>query len=329
MKPETFRDLLRISHGFEAAKLFLVANDLDLFKKLAVECTVDELANDLGLDKRALSLCLNALVALGLLVKNGDNYRNSEVSDRYLTADDYRGHIFRHIHHCWDSWNDLADVLQQGHPNAVRETAILHDVDEWNRDFIRGMDDVTRELAPHIVSQLNLGDAKRLLDVGGASGTYARAFLEKHPHLAEVTIFDLPSTLEVARESLSNYEHRTAVKLVAGNFHEDDLGQGYDLIWISQVFHSQNEEGCQLLIDKAWKALNPGGRLIIHEFLLDDAKTSPLPAALFAVHMLVMTQSGRAYSGGEIMAWLAARGYQEVATSKVSEDTGVVVGVKP
>lgn len=328
MPPENFRDLMRLAHGFESAKLLLVANDLDLFQKVGEGCTAAELAASLQVDSRALELVLNALVALGLLTSDEGLYRKTSVSQEFLAGENYRGHIFRHIHHCWESWNDLAGVLKRGGPLQVQESSILHDQESWNRDFIRGMEDVTRDLAPQVVAQLALDGAKRLLDVGGGPGTYARVFLESHPSLGEVAIFDLPMALNVARERLAGCSVEPQVKLVAGDFTRDDFGEGFDAVWISQVFHSQDESGCRMLIDKAWSALNPGGWLMIHEFLLDDNKAAPLTAALFAVHMLVMTQGGRAYSGKEVSGWLGTKGFDEISVQKVSDDTGVVIGRK-
>lgn len=329
MQPQNFRDLMRLVHGFEAAKIFLVANDLGLFRHLGSARRAAELAAELAVDARALELVMNALVAIGLLVKTDDGYCNAPVAEQFLGEAGYRGSIFRHIHHCWDSWNDLAGVLQRGGPDLVRETVIMHEQAEWNRDFIRGMDDVTRELAPQVVAQLDLGGARRLLDIGGGPGTYARAFLDLHPQLEEVTVFDLPFALAVAAERITGFPRSASVRLVSGDFHHDPLGDGFDAVWISQVLHSQGEAGCHQLIGKAVQALTPGGRLFIHEFLVDDSRTRPVSAALFAVHMLVMTAAGRTYSGSEVAAWLREHGLVDIDVRPVSDDTGVVQGRKP
>jgi len=118
MQPQSFRDLMRLVHGFESAKIFLVANDLDLFRRLADERSAADLAAELSVNPRALELLLNALVALGLLEKGGAGFRNAPVAAAWLSGDSYRGHIFRHIHHCWDSWNDLAGVVRRGGTGA-------------------------------------------------------------------------------------------------------------------------------------------------------------------------------------------------------------------
>ena len=328
MKPQSFRDLMWLVHGFESAKILLVANDLELFRHLDTGRTAAELAATLNVDRRTLELLMNALVAMGLLEKPGNTYCNTPVAAAWLGSAHYRGHIFRHIHHCWESWNDLAGVVRRGGPELVRESAILHDREEWNRDFIRGMEDVTLELAPQVVAQLDLGAARRLLDLGGGPGTYARAFLTVHPQLESVTVFDLPFALAVAAERLTGFARRDDVQLVAGDFQQDPLARGFDAVWISQVLHSQDEAGCRALLGKAAGALTPGGRLLVHEFLLDGSRTGPLTAALFAVHMLVMTAGGRAYSGGEVAGWMRECWLVDVEICQVSDDTGVVQGRK-
>jgi len=330
MPIESFRDLMRLAHGFEAAKILLTANDLDLFSRLGSGREAAGLAGELGVDGRALGLLLNALVALGLLEKADGLYRNAAPAEAFLRrGEDGRGSILRHIHHCWDAWSELPQVLRSGRPAEPREAAVLGEREEWTRDFICGMDDVTRELAPQVAGELDLGTARVLLDVGGGPGTYAAAFLAAHPGLREVRLFDLPGALAVAREKLAARGLLDRVRLVAGDFDRDELGEGADVVWISQVFHAQSEAGCRQLIEKAWRALNPGGLLAVHEFLLDETLCAPLTAALFAVHMLVMTEGGRTYSGGEIGAWMTAQGFVDVAVRRVSDDTAVVAGRKP
>ncbi|MFO7983984.1 MAG: methyltransferase [Desulfuromonadales bacterium] len=331
MQFDTFRDLMRMSHGFEMAKAFFAANDLDLFSSLGEAGEEPEhLADRLKVDERALTLLLNALTAMGLLQKKGTRYLNTPVTAQNLVhGENYRGNIFKHIHHCWEAWNDLPEVVAKGHPAGSKEEKILGGQEEWTRTFIRGMDDVTRDLAPQVAPQAGFEGACSLIDVGGGPGTYAAAFLDALPSLQRVHLFDLPGALKVARERLSSRGLIDQVELVEGDMHRDEFVSGIDAVWISQVFHSQAEEECQMLIDKAFRALNPGGKLAVHEFLLNDDKTGPLGPSLFALHMLVMTENGRTYSGEEIASWMKNCGFAGIEVRKVSDDTGVVVGQKP
>ncbi|PLY03840.1 MAG: hypothetical protein C0623_00375 [Desulfuromonas sp.] len=321
----------RLAGGFQAAKIFLTANDLGLFLEIgAAEKSPGELAAALSVDRRALRLLLNALTALNMLEKGDHGYRNHPVVYEHLgNPATYRGAIFRHIHHCWDSWSRLPGVVQTGKPDFAAEANALGENDEWTRDFIEGMNDVTRDLAPQVVPQLDLERAEVLIDVGGGPGTYAAAFQQFWPELSEIRIFDLPDALALGRKRLEDLESASKVRFYPGNFEIDPIPGGADAIWLSQVLHSQNESGCQELIRKLYAALDRGGKLMVHEFLLDDDKASPVMASIFAVHMLVMTEGGRTYSGAEIGAWMKAAGFVDIAVLNVSDDTAVVSGRKP
>jgi len=327
----SFRDIQRLAGGFQAAKIFLTANDLGLFAAIGDRPrSAEELAGQLQVNARALGLLLNALTALGLLRREGELFGNHPIVHEHLgDLANYRGSIFRHLHHCWEAWNRLPEVVRTGHPDFIAEENALGDDDEWTRDFIRGMDDVTKELAPHVVPQLGLEQASVLLDVGGGPGTYAAAFQRAWPNLAEVMIFDLPDALSIGREHLQQWGLADRVSFHPGDFHSVPLPTGADAIWLSQVLHSQDDAGCQALIGKAFAALNPGGRLLIHEFLLNDDLVSPPMATIFAVHMLVMTEGGRTYSGAELGTWMRAAGFVDVEILKVSDDTAVVAARKP
>ena len=106
---ESFRDIQRLAGGFQVAKIFLTANDLGLFLEIGAQhLRAEDLAAKLDVDARALGLMLNALAAVGLLHKEDGSYRNHPVVYEHLgDLENYRGSIFRHIHHCWESWNNL------------------------------------------------------------------------------------------------------------------------------------------------------------------------------------------------------------------------------
>ncbi len=325
MTVESFRDLNRIAHGFQAAKALLAAVKLDLFTAIDGGCSAAEAARRIDADPRALALLLNALVAIGLVTLDGETYENGPVAASFLVAgESYRGHIFRHIDHCWDGWSGLEEAVRHGGPVAPGEEKSLGRDEVATRDFIRGMDDVTRELAPEVAGRFSLGSAGTLLDVGGGPGTYAMAFLEANPSLRQVTLFDLPGALEVARERLGLRGLLDRVRLLPGDALTDPFPAPVDAVWISQLIHSMDEEGVRLLLKKGWDALAPGGVLAVHDFFLDPGKTSPPQAALFGVHMLVMTAAGRTYSTSEVAAWLAAAGAPGAQVLQAGPDTRIV-----
>src|SRR5208337_5140344 len=98
-----------------------------------------------------------------------------------------------------------------------------------------------RELARTIANDYDLGRFKRLLDIGGASGTYTIAFLLRNPAMTAV-LFDLGNVIPMARERLLKEGIANRVALVAGNFYEDELPKGCDLALLSAIIHQNSPE---------------------------------------------------------------------------------------
>ncbi|MFZ5452041.1 MAG: methyltransferase [Thermodesulfobacteriota bacterium] len=330
-----FLDLLKMARGFQAAKMLMVAVGLAVFDFLEEPRSAGETAVWLKANGRATGIFLNGLAALGLLVKEGDYFKNSGLATRYLVQGkaDYRGEIIKHMEHTWDrGWHDLRYALQAGHPREADPEKWLDAKPERDekevRAFICGMDAIARDLAPKITAALDLQQTKRLLDLGGGPATYAIAFAQAHPQL-RATVFDLPMPLKIAREQIAKYGLNERVDTLAGNFLKDDIGRGYDFIWVSQILHSHSEEQCRLIIRKCLEALNPGGTLAIHDFYLNEDGASPLAPAMFGVHMLAVTPKGRAYTYVEVGEWMAAAGLNPPEYLRYDEgEAGILVGRK-
>ncbi len=326
-----FQELMTFVRGFRSAKIVMVATDLEMFNHLEEFRTAPEIAALVNADPRAVGIILNALAALGLVVKEGERFKNGELTSRYLVRDkeEYRGAIVRHMHHTWWGWSELEDTVKRGHADMSKSERWLDRVPEveekWVRDFIWGMHAIARDLAPQVVAQLDLAGVKRLLDLGGGPATYAIAFAQASPTL-KATVFDLPQPCEIAQENIRRHGLADRVDTLAGNFLEEGIGTGYDFIWISHILHSHTEEQCRLIIDKSVKALNPGGQVAIQDFFLNDDGMSPIEAAMFSVHMLAVTPGGRSYSHREVAAMMAAAGLSAPQHQITSPQTSMLIG---
>ncbi len=76
--------LARISSGLRVAKDVLAAVRIDLFADLEQGATPGGLAMQRGLAQRPLAKMLARLSSLGLLLRSGDTFRNSEAASRFL-----------------------------------------------------------------------------------------------------------------------------------------------------------------------------------------------------------------------------------------------------
>ena len=328
-----FQELMNLVRGFRPAKIIMVATDLEMFNHLEEWHNAEEIAARVEAHPRAAGIILNALVALEVVKKEGDRFRNGELSSRYLVRgkEDYRGAIVRHMHHTWWGWSELEETVKRGYADMGRSERWLDRVEEpeaeWVRDFIWGMHAIARDLAPRVADLVDLGGVKRLLDLGGGPATYAITFAQANPAL-KATVFDLPQPIEIAKENIRRHGLADRVDTRAGNFLKDDIGSGYDCIWISQILHSHTEEQCRLIIDKSAASLNPGGQVVLQDFLLNEDRTSPQEAALFSVHMLAVTPGGRAYTYREVAEMMESAGLSTPEHKATSPQTSILIGRK-
>ncbi|MFW6112765.1 MAG: methyltransferase [Thermodesulfobacteriota bacterium] len=328
-----FQELMNLVRGFRPAKIIMVATDLEMFNHLEEWRSAEEIGARVEAHPRAVSIILNALAALEVVKKEGERFRNGEPASRYLVRgkEDYRGAIVRHMHHTWWGWSELEETVKRGYADMRRSERWLDRVEEpeaeWVRDFIWGMHAIARDLAPQVASLVDLSGVKRLLDLGGGPATYAIAFAQANPAL-QATVFDLPQPIEIAKENIRRHGLADRVDTRAGNFLEDDIGSGYDFIWISQILHSHTEEQCRLIIDKSAAAVNPGGQVVLQDFLLNEDRTSPQEAALFSVHMLAVTPGGRAYTYQEVAEMMESAGLSTPEHKATSPQTSILIGRK-
>ncbi|MBI5847617.1 MAG: methyltransferase domain-containing protein [Nitrospirae bacterium] len=309
--------LRKLYLGFTSARVILTANNLGLFERLRKPQSAAAVARSLGTDLRATQILLDALTGIGLISKNPTgNYLNAPVSNSFLVRGSrlYQGDIVRHASTMWQNFSALDEVVRTGRP---ARRGFDHE------SFILGMHNLTVLRAEGLIKALGVRDVKSMLDLGGGPGTNAIAMVKRG---IKASIFDLPETIRIARKVVRR-EGAKGIRFIAGNFHTDSIGSGYDLVLLSQIFHAFSAEENLNLLHKCQAALNPGGRVVVQEFPINDELTQPPQSALFSVNMLVGTESGRCYSPAEIKKWLAEAGYKNILVKDLPE-TVLVIGKK-
>jgi len=154
--------------------------------------------------------------------------------------------------------------------------------------------------------------------MGGGSGTYTIAFLERNPNMTAV-IFDLPDVISLAVERLKDEGFLERVTLVAGDFYKDELPAGCDLALLSAIIHQNSPQENLALYKKIYRALAPGGMLLIRDHVMDESRTKPPAGALFAINMLVATAGGDTYTFKNIKDTLEQAGFQVVKQVRSGE----------
>ena len=141
------------------------------------------------------------------------------------------------------------------------------------------------------------------------------------------TVFDLPHVIPMTQRYVEEDGLEGRVETVTGDYNTDELPSGYDLVFLSAILHSNSPEQNISLFKKIYKSLNPGGRIVISDFIMDDDRTSPAFGTFFALNMLVNTTSGDTYTQSEIKDWIEQAGMTFVER-KDTRSTGLMIGKK-
>jgi (2Fe-2S) ferredoxin/ubiquinone/menaquinone biosynthesis C-methylase UbiE len=311
--------------AFMESRVLLTAIELDLFTAVGAGASEAAVAARLGANPRATGMLMNALVALGMLDKSGQEFRNSAVSARYFmkgARNDARGAAM-HAAGLWQRWSTLTECVREG--TAVHLQAISERGEIWTNAFIAAMHHTAALRAPQAAAAADLAGVRRMLDVGGGSGAYSIAFAQAQPGL-EAEILDLPAVIEIARRHVAEAGLSGRVKVRAGDLHDDCFGSGYDLVFISAICHILGPDENRQLLAKAFAALSEGGRVLIQDFILEPDRTAPRQAALFALNMLVVTRGGNCYTEAEYAALLREAGFSEVRRIRLPGPSGLISG---
>jgi hypothetical protein len=320
-------ELLEISGYFWKTCTLHTAVKLNVFTAIGdARLTGEEIAQKLDGAQKGVQRLLDALVALELLVKTDAKYANTSSGKTLLAKNSpkYIGHIIMHHHHLVESWSQLDQAVKSGQPVRARSS---FSNEEWRESFLMGMFNLAMGLAPQIVPLLDLSSRRHLLDLGGGPGTYAIHFCLNNTGL-RATVYDLPTTRPFAEKTIKQFKLADRIKFADGNYLSDPIDGRYDAAWLSHILHGEGPDECRMIIQKTVEALEPGGMIIVHEFILNNSMDGPLFPTLFSLNMLLGTDSGQAYSERQIMDMLAAAGVKDMRRIDVQSpnDSGIIIG---
>jgi len=309
-----FSDLARLASGHVEARIVQVAARLGIFEALE-EKSLDasQIASSIHTEPRATLLLLNALAALGLLEKKAEQFSLSPIASTYLvpSSPKYFGGMILFESSLWDCWGSLEKALRSGKP--VRSPDMYQTDPEETERFIEAMDSLVnaRGDAEILLESLNLTEVRELLDVGSGPGTYPISFCRRYPDL-RATIFDLPGTMKVTERFVRAAGLEGRIRLLAGDYRVDPIPGTCQMIFLSNIIHTESSEENARLMARLYPCLKPGGRIVIKDHILREDLTGPPVGAIFSLLMLLTTERGRCYSFEEVKGWLEAAGFGQI-----------------
>ena len=317
MNPNTIREF---ASSFQKSRILLSGFELDIFTNIEeAGITNNQISHNLNLDEHACERLMNALVSLGFLKKKNHLFYNTAESFAFLSkkSPDYLGGLM-HSNHLWNTWSNLTKVVRTGvsaHPDEINSRG-----EDWLTPFITAMHDRAKKQAPLQLASIDLSEIKSILDIGGGSGAYSMEFASRKPSI-DATVFDLPNVVPITKVFLEKEGFSDKVKTYAGDYTTDDLPGGFDMVFLSAIIHSNSLEVNADLIKKCFGSLNKNGRIVIQDWIMNNDRTQPTPGAVFAINMLVGTESGDCYTEQEVTEMLSAAGFKDI--SRTEFETGL------
>jgi ubiquinone/menaquinone biosynthesis C-methylase UbiE len=326
--PEVTPELIfQVANGFMAAKHLFVANEVGLFVALAASPgTLDDVAQRTGIPRRTLRILADAMVALGFLERQGDQYQNTPVASTFLsgrTPTDLRPALRYWNQLNYQRWTELEAVVRM-------EQAVFGEfafTAEEQQLYTEGVEAITAGTARALATTYDFARHRRVLDLGGGTGSFLRAILRQHDNV-EATLFDVPAVAALARQRLAGSPVAARLRIVEGDFFTDPLPNDHDAILIANVFHNFLPERNRALLGRVCSFAPAGARLLLVDFWTDPTHTQPLMAALMAGAFLLVTGKGDVYSVEEVRDWLQATGWRMLERTPLAGPTSLIVAEK-
>jgi hypothetical protein len=321
--------LKRLGNAFCEAKLLLTATELGLFTMLdAGSATEDEVRSSLGLGTRGVRDFLDALVALGLLVRVDGRYDNGAAAAEFLVRgkESYSGGFLERANRMlYPAWGSLTEALRTGEPQAQAPYSAVTANPAKLTAFLAMMDSVNSLLVSDIDATFPWDEVTTVADIGGARGNLVGLLAQRHPTL-HGTILDLPSIEEPAQAHLAGLGVADRVTFRPGDFLVDDLPKA-DVLILGHVLHNWSPAERRRLVEKCYAALEPGGALLIYDAMLDD-EPHDISKLLVSINMLLVTQGGSEYPVAECLDYLDRAGFGKTGVHTIGANNTLAIGYK-
>jgi len=310
--PEISPELIdAMIQDYRTSHILLTAIEKGVFTRLSESKTAKELAEEMGTDPRTTEKFLNVLVTLGLLAKSDKKYANMVDAETFLVEgkSHYIGNLVRITVGSNLLLSYLDEVLKNG--GSLQATSEEHTFGEvhllGHAEWALCLElpiifDTLKDISEFV-------NAKKILDLGGAHGMYSMAFAQKNT-MSAVTLFDLPHVIEIAKKFIDRSGMKDQIELVAGDFNSDDIGNGYDLVFVSHVFYQK--KGIESVLGKIYDSLNENGVVILNHWIVNETRTGPRVSVLFDLYTSIMSRDYHCYTVNEYTNLLEEAGFSKL-----------------
>ena len=328
------QSIMQLGTAFWGSKTLLSAVELGLFTELAKgPKTCEELRQSLDLHQRSARDFLDALVALGMLVREDSHYANTPETDAFLdrTKPSYIGGLLEMFSvRLYSNWGNLTTALKTGALTNDEDNGdpfeVLYGSQQHLQQFLSAMTGVSLGTARVVAEDFPWKNFKSFIDVGCAQGGFTAQIALAHPHLSGGG-FDLPKVGPIFDEYMASNGLSGRMKFHPGNFFEDPLPEA-DVIVMGHILHDWDLEQKRALVRKAYDALPESGVYLVYEALIDNDRRENAFGLLMSLNMLIETPGGFDFTGSDCENWMREAGFSETRIVHLIGPDSMVVATK-
>lgn len=298
------------------------AIDLDVFRAVGQgPGDVASIAAHCKSSERGIRILCDYLVIQGVLAKEGMRYKHTPNSAAFLDPNSpmCMATVAQFISRpeITEPLSRLADVVRAGRTSLPGEGTVEPDNPVWV-EFAEKMAPMMAPMAAPLAQTVLAGHTgpMTLLDIAAGHGLFGIEFAKQNPQL-QVTGLDWANVLKVAERNAEKAGVHQRYRKLPGSAFDVEYGGPFDVVLLTNFLHHFDKATCVSLLRKVRAALKPGGRAATLEFVPNEDRVSPPPAASFALTMLATTASGDAYTFSELRAMHEEAGFSRVTAHPI------------
>jgi ubiquinone/menaquinone biosynthesis C-methylase UbiE len=311
--PELFWQIIT---GFQMSAALKAAIDLKLFTRIAEgHKTAADLAGICGAAERGIRILADTLTVIGFLTKTNSEYSLTPSTAVFLveTSPAYLGAAADFLLHPIQKrgFDDLTNAVRYGGTMIKDDGSVDPESPMW-ATFARSMTGMMMPSAQQMAADLGYDRDRRfkVLDIAAGHGMFGITIARHFPN-AEIHALDWANVLPVARENAEKFGVADRYHTIEGSAFDVDLGDGYDVILVTNFLHHFDVPTCETFLGRVNHALREDGQVLTLEFVPNDDRISPPGEALFPLVMLAATPAGDAYTFAELDSMLKNAGFAQ------------------
>jgi hypothetical protein len=324
--------LQQLSWRFTEAAVLFAGIEADFFTKVSTHGqSVETLAEALDMTYDNTERMLKACVTLGLVSRDADGFHNAPDVERYLVKGKptYAGQWIHWFHYRWKEWGELGQRLRHKDPGEV----MGHYTPEFTEEFAQRYHEATNSVGMGagrwFVRNYDLTGRRKILDLGGGSGAYSIVAAQAYPEITAI-VLDLPEVIPIAREFIKQHGVDDRVTAQACDFTSDPLPEGADVILMNSNLPIYGSAAIQMVVNKAFDTLVPGGEMHICGEMLHEDWNGPLIPVMCGLHGALDGSTAKAHTPSECIGYFDNAGFVDVQVSEfVPEILMHISGKKP